>query len=308
MESKSKHVIDLAKEIIDNIELSEIDAQSILLKTTRLARYADAVEIREWLKMEMQGFPSNNPTAEKYMTKTGRWINYDEKKGSWIPLAQIDASIKSQAEKIKQLRIPDANYAAANVAINNIMNALHAVSTEISRLSGIRSRVISLLHDFATTVYYERIFDNLAESIFEEYKKEIDLLIAKNSGDILDQIPSVIARLSDSDKESISQALTTCRRIIDSFANHIYPPSDIPIMLGGNEISLKADKVLNRINAYVSQRCESESRRNKIRQNLKNLYERSSAGVHSDVDAQEARNLFFNVYLLLGEILKLDAK
>lgn len=32
MESKSKRVIELANEIIDNIELSEIDAQAILLK------------------------------------------------------------------------------------------------------------------------------------------------------------------------------------------------------------------------------------------------------------------------------------
>jgi hypothetical protein len=35
------------------------------------------------------------------------------------------------------------------------------------------------------------------------------------------------------------------------------------------------------------------------------LYDRVSTGVHSDVDAQEAINLFFNTYLLLGEILTL---
>jgi len=40
----------------------------------------------------------------------------------------------------------------------------------------------------------------------------------------------------------------------------------------------------------------------KLRQNLQNLYERVSAGVHSDVDEQEARNLFFNVYLILGQV------
>ena len=37
--SKSKHIIVLAKEIIDHKELSKLDAQAILFKCTRLARY-----------------------------------------------------------------------------------------------------------------------------------------------------------------------------------------------------------------------------------------------------------------------------
>jgi len=43
----------------------------------------------------------------------------------------------------------------------------------------------------------------------------------------------------------------------------------------------------------------------KLKQNLTNLYSRVSSGVHSDVDYKEAKNLFLNVYLLLGEILTL---
>lgn len=115
----------------------------------------------------------------------------------------------------------------------------------------------------------------------------------------------MVARLSDTNKESISQALTTCRRIVDSFADHILPPSEETIQIGDKVLSLKADKPLNRLNAYVHLNCESESRKKKIRQNLQNLYDRISTGVHSDIDAQEARNLFFNVYLVLGEILTL---
>ncbi|MFP5082203.1 hypothetical protein, partial [Pedobacter sp. JCM 36344] len=163
-----------------------------------------------------------------------------------------------------------------------------------------------LIHDFATSVFYQNTFDALAENIFDNYKRDIDLLIAQNLGDIIEQIPSVISRLAENNTESISQALTTCRRIIDSFADHIYPATDSSITIGGNELSLKKDKVQNRINAYINNRCDSESRRKKLRQNLSNLYERVSAGVHSDVDMHEAKSLFFNTYLLLGEILSLN--
>lgn len=299
--SKSTHILELAKELIDDIELQKTNAQAMLLKATRLSRYADNDETRSWLRFEMQGFSSNDETSLKYMSKTGRWTEKKENKGYWMPLAEIEANISTQSLKIKQLRIPDTQ----GLNTSNIVTQISTTAKLIAKLEGIKSRVISLIHDFATSVYYEKIFDNLAESIFDEYKKEVDLLIAENSGDIIQQIPSVISRLSDGDTESISQALTTCRRIIDNFADKIFPPSDDTIEIGGNTLSLKVDKTLNRLNAYVHQKTSSDSRKKKIRQNLSNLYDRVSTGVHSDVTASEARNLFFNVYLILGEILAL---
>lgn len=306
--SKSQHIIDLSKEIIDNIELAEYDVQALLLKSTRLARYVENEEIRAWLRFEMQGYVSENELSELYMTKTGRWTDRKENKGYWGPYAQIDATINSYEARLKQLRIPDSSSNYAATLVNNILSQIASVSSVISKLGGVKSRVTSILHDFATNVYYERVFDSLAESIFEDYKKSIDLLIAKNSGDLIEQIPSVIARLSDDNKESVSQALTTCRRIIESFANHIFPPTDETYNIGGNELSLKADKTLNRLNVYIHKNTLSESRRKKLKQNLQNLYERVSAGVHADVDEQEARSLFFNVYLVLGEILTLSSE
>ena len=303
--SKSQHIIELAKEIIDDIELSKSEVQPVLLKCTRLARYVDNEEIRQWLRFEMQGFIIGDPISEKYMTRTGRWTDQRNNKGYWSSLSRIEATIVSESNKLNLLRIPDSSSQYAGIVVNNILTQMTSTSQLISHLGTIKSRIISLIHDFATNVFYEKTFDNVAESIFDDYKKQIDLLIAQNAGDIIEQIPSVIARLSDSDKESISQALNTCRRVIDSFANNIFPPRDETINIGGNDISLKADKTLNRLNAYVHLNSTSKSRNNKIRQNLSNLYERVSSGIHSDVDSQEARNLFFNVYLLLGEILTL---
>lgn len=302
--SKSVHIISLSKEIIDDIELSRIKGQALLLKATRLARYVDDEEIRKWLRFEMQGFNSNE-VALKYMTKTGRWTDKENKKGYWAPLAQIEAEAEAQMKKLSLIRIPDISGDRAVLVIDRITTQMNAATNYISELEGIKSRVLSLIHDFATNVYYQKTFDYVAESIFDTYKKDIDILIAENSSDVLGQIPSVVGRLSDGDKESISQALTTCRRIIDSFANHIFPASNDTINIGGNVLSLKQDKVQNRINAFIHLKSESDSQKKKLRQNLSNLYERVSAGVHSDVNANEAKSLFFNTYLLLGEILTL---
>lgn len=305
MESKSEHIQTLALQIMDDIEISRLDAQSILLKATRLARYVDNSEIRQFLKYEMQGYNSTNPISLLYMTKTGRWIDKKKGTGYWYPLSQVESKIEIEKEKIKQINIPNSGSDYMLRVSMNVTNELNTTSIRIAKLGGVKSRVISIIHDFVTNVYYEKTFDNLAESIFEEYKKDIDLLLAENSGDIIQQIPFAIARLAEKDSEAISQALTTCRRIIDSFADHIFPAQEKTINIGGNEISLKQNNVLNRINAYVFQNSESSSRKKKIKQNLSNLYARVSTGVHSEVDEKEARNLFFNVYLILGEILTL---
>jgi hypothetical protein len=73
-------------------------------------------------------------------------------------------------------------------------------------------------------------------------------------------------------------------------------------------LKLDASKHQNRINAFVHARTLSHSRKQKIRQNLANLYDRVSTGVHGEVTAEEAQSLFLNTYLFLGEILHLELK
>ena len=302
MERKSEHIISLAKELIDDIELTRLDAQSILLKATRLTRYVDNEEVRKWLRFEMQGYASKDEVSLEYMSKTRRWTDKAQGKGYWMPLAQIVALKESFSLKLKGLSIPNTD---STFIANNVSSNINQAASDIARFEGIKSAVLSLIHDFATDVYYERVFDGLAESIFDSYKKEVDLLIARNTGDVLDKIPFVINSLSDAEPESISQALNTCRRIIDAFADNVFPATDDTVEADGNSISLKRDKVKNRLTTYVSQHCDSKSRAKKLRDNLSNLYDRVSSGVHNDIDCEEAKSLFFNTYLILGEILTL---
>lgn len=302
-QSRSEHILALARELLDDIELSRLPAESLLLKASRLARWVGSDEIKYWINLEMQGYNSTNEISLKYMGLTGRWTNIDEMKGYWGPLAQQEAALGAQNIKLKSLTIPDTSGDWALRVMDMYQKQLGNTTSYISTLSGIKSRVLSILHNFVSAIYYEKEFDNLSESIFEKYKSDVDSLISANCGDVLEQIPSVMSRLAEGNAESISQALTTVRRIIDSFADSIYPARETTINIGGNEITLGANKHQNRINAFVHERIESKSRKVKIRQNLANLYDRVSTGVHNDVSAEEARSLFLNCYLLLGEVL-----
>jgi hypothetical protein len=304
-QSRSEHILELSKELLDDIELSRTNVENLILKASRLARWVGSEEVRQWLKLEMGGYNSSDDLSLKYMGLTGRWIDKEKNTGYWGPLAQQEASIDAQKAKLAGMRTPDSSGEWAGVAIANVTRSMSEVANIISRLSGIKSRVLAHLHTFVTEIYYEKEFDNLSESIFEKYKKDVDILIGTSCGNVLEQIPSVMSRLAEGNQESISQALTTCRRILESFADSIFPPIEDTIEIGGNQLSLNASKYQNRINAYIHQRIESSTRKIRFRQNLSNLFDRVSTGVHKDVTAEEARALFLNTYLIIGEILHL---
>ena len=305
--SQSQHILDLSKELLDDIELERLSSDKLLLKCVRLARLAGSEECQEWLRYEMGGYGGSSEISLKYMTLTGRWTNREEKKGYWGPLAEQEAAIQASQAKIASLQIPSLSGDKAWIVSRDIMASMNAAAGTLSKLGGIRSRVLALLHRFVSDVYYEREFSSLAELTFERYKRDVDTLISAACKEVLRKIPSVIDRLQEGDPEAISQALTTCRRIIESFADAIFPPTEDVIEVGGNTLKLDNAKHLNRINAYVSEHTESHSRRQKLRQNLANLYDRACAGVHDGVTKDEAFSLFLNTYLFLGEILTIGS-
>ena len=304
-ESESDHILFLSRELLDDIELQRLDADKLLLKCSRLARLAGTDEIKQWMKLEMEGYNGGKELSDYYMSRTGRWTDFAERKGCWGPLAQIEENIRVQKLRIDVSKVESLSGDGLIGAMRMNRDAQQALASGISSMVAIRSRVLNMLHTFVVGVYYERQFAKVAESTFEQYKKDVDALIAAHAGEVLQKLPSVVARLREGNDEAVSQALTTCRRIIDSFADAIFPPEAGTYNLGGNDLSLEANKHQNRINVYVAERTESKSRRTRIRQNLSNLYDRVSTGVHADVTTEEAFSLFLNVYLLLGEVLHL---
>lgn len=301
---RSEHELELAKELLDDIELSRASTETIILKASRLARLCGSDEFQKWLTYEMRGYPGSEDLSLRYMGLTGRWTDKENKKGYWIPISQIESSIEVKKMQLQSHSTPNVS---GNPHPNRVLSEYYAtianISNLISKYNGIKTRVISLLHSFISDIYYDKELEHLAESIFEKYKKEVDSLITNHARDVLQQIPSVVNRLSENEEESVSQALTTVRRIIDSFADSINPPSEGTYRIGDSELSLGAAKHLNRLNVFVHERVKSKSRKDKIRQNLSNLYARVSSGVHADVSVEEAKSLFLNCYLLLGEIL-----
>jgi hypothetical protein len=320
-DSISKHRLELARELLDDIELSRLSPEQLLLKTTRLARLSGDTEVRTWLGFELVGY-ENTEEGQKYMSLMGRWTDEDKCLGYWSPLAGINGSIAAMQIQIQQLQVPNVqlslssanpneyvagwggrNLAGVSATATNVLSRLQALTSSITDLTSIRSRVVAQVHAFVSNTYYALAFSGAAESIFQRHQVAIDNMLREAAPDVLEKIPSVSERLVAGDAEAVSQAMNSCRRMIKAFADAVYPPSDTPATVDGQQYQVGSDKVLIRIQLFLRSRCPSESRRERLNQTLRRIHERASAASHADVSTDEARSLFLGTYLALGEVL-----
>jgi hypothetical protein len=337
--NKNQHIVGLAEELVEDIERDRLSAERIVYKANRLARAVDDADTLEWLSFELNGYNADDERAIHCLRITGRYLSEDRKNGYFASIGGLEADIKCCQRELEVLRVPDVDYhqtepdpceqqawgdsfrfydprarfdpcdprtGLSRGHPRNILQDILSESTQKSEclcsLETLRSRVIALVHAFAQRVYYEKLFSGLAETIFERYKSEVDALLAATCGEVLKKLPAVYDRLSEGDTEAISHALTTCRRVLESFADAVNPPSDRRIKVDGKAIVLNKQNWRARVREHLNNHFASKSRRERLRHMLDDLANRTGTGVHDDIAPDEAKALLLHTYLFVGEI------
>jgi AbiTii len=301
---RQEEALKLADELLADIELERCTTEQCLLKARRLARLTGNSEWDDFVRFELNGYDGSEESLN-FMDKTGRWTNKAEPQGKWMSLATLESFVTSQKSRLAQMTTPNLSGDYVNTAMSKHLNTQTAVVNAITENHAVISRVRAVLHDFISQAYFELAFSESQATLFEAARIDIDIRIGPLSNTALDKVDSIIDRLNSGNTEGVSQAMSTCRRLIDSIADSIYPPRDEPIELGGNTVKIGPQNYLNRINAYVAERVQSKGRRDRIRRSLSDIYERVSAGVHAEVSIDEAKYLFLHTYIVLGEVVML---
>ncbi len=301
------HALELTEELLADIELSRIPVGAIALKASRLARIVEDTEAQEWVALEIGGYNNTSTAAfDRSMEASGRWSRTDPK-GLTQPVAELDANIAAAEAQLQASTLPSLSGDGMYVTARDTRDAQSGLRQLVGTLAGVRARVLARLYELAARHNYELRFSAHQAALFDDARLRVDRLLAPITSGALEKVDSIYRRLGEGDAEAISQALTTCRRLIDSVADAVHPPSDETRDLGGgNKLKLTKSHVQNRINVVVHDRTSSMSRRKKLRRTLSDLYDRVSTGVHDDVTPDEARYLFLNTYLFLGEVLSLS--
>ncbi|MEQ4609829.1 hypothetical protein ABMX48_26330 [Streptomyces cavourensis] len=298
------HALELADELLSDVELDRIPLDKLLLKGARLARLTSDDEFAKWIKKELSSYSANDFNG-KYWRLTMRGSKKEE--GTYTGAAHLAVYIDTLTMELKGLNLPSISGNYATVATRAALDHIGGVRNAITRHNQVVTAARNVLHDFVSKHYYLLRFSIHQGEMFEAAKKSIDGVLSGMPGDALRKIDSAYANISAGDPEAIAGAMNSVRRLVDAVADAVFPSTDEVRRDGqGNAIKLGAQHRLNRIKAHIDDYVDSKGRGDRMKRAVGDIYARVSSGVHNDVAASEARYLFLSAYVLLGEISSLS--
>lgn len=303
---RQEEALRVAEELLVDIELQRLKASEVVAKASRVARLVGHDGLIEFLGHERSGYPTDG-SATVWIDRAGRWASQEERTFYTQSIAKVEANLAAAEKAVDALR-GGGNFSGdtAYIASRDHDQRIGSHANTAALWSGIRGQVVATVYNMIVEIYHELLFSELQATLFADTQTKVDGSLASLSGSALDKIESVSDRLRDGDPESVSQALTTCRRLIDSCADHVFPAQSAPYEIAeGVPLNVGQQNVLNRLQAYTHRCGCSKSRRDRLRRTISDLYERCSAGTHAEVTVDEARFIFLQTYVALGEILTL---
>lgn len=298
------HALELAEDLLTDIELDRLPVDKQVLKASRLARLVGDDHASEWLQYERMGYASDGPQRNEWrIAGRGREV------GDYVypSVAVLQNYVDARSAQLSQLRIPDVSGDWANAVVVQTTNQIATVTAERLKYDRILVAVSAMLHDFATKWFYALRFSERQGEMFDQAQSAIHALLSDLPGEQLRKIDAAYDNISAGDTESIASAMNSIRRLIDAIADELFPATDETRQDGqGNQIKLGVQQRLNRLKAYVDDYADSKSRADRLKRAVSDVYGRVSTGVHNDVAASEAEYLFLSTYVLVGEIVGLS--
>ncbi len=174
----------------------------------------------------------------------------------------------------------------------------------------------SLIYDYVINIYYQLKFSGISDDIFTRIRENVDKKIGKILPVSVKRFSAVYENLQSENPEDWSNAVHSCRRILNDLADTVFPPKEDKITkVNGKEITnhLGKEHFLNRILTYIQENSISErfsdivgSYLKYIEDRLKGVLKAAHKGTHETIiSREEADRYVVYTYLLFGDIISL---
>lgn len=161
-------------------------------------------------------------------------------------------------------------------------------------------------YKFLTELHDKLKFSGTIASSFDLLKNAVDDRLLDLDPEIAEQLMLAFKAVSSDNKEEWSHALTTCRRLLESLADKLYPASDLVI----GKRTFKQSQFVNRLWQFMNDSIESDSNRDLAQMHvnylgswLEKANKITNKGVHDEVSQLEATKAIFHIYLMLADLL-----
>lgn len=164
----------------------------------------------------------------------------------------------------------------------------------------------SSAHRKASLIYRTIKFKEVPRTSFEFLKTAVDDKLLDLSPEAAEQLMIAFKTVSSDKPEEWSQALTTCRRLIEKVADYVFPAR--AEAYNGKKVG--QSQFINRIWAFMDSTIESQSNKELARYHVEYLgkyiestIKLTNKGVHSELTKVEAIKTVFHIYLMLADLL-----
>jgi len=170
------------------------------------------------------------------------------------------------------------------------------------------------IHSYVSNRYYELRFGTVPEGIFKSTQNRVDKKLSEIAPEAIEQFVSVYDNLESSSTEDWSNAVHSCRRILKTVADALYPPNpggETEVKRNGKSIKIGPDNYINRLMIYIEDHSSSKTFQDIIGSHLEYIgnrldaiYNATTKGTHANITKRdEAERYIIYTYLLLGDIL-----
>lgn len=175
------------------------------------------------------------------------------------------------------------------------------------------ARIRDRLWEFLTETEYELTFGEATAETFDRLRSYVDNQLTTISPPALEQFQVAYRRLKDGGHEDRAHALTSCRRVLKTIADELYPATSEPVIGDdGRARVLGDDKFVNRLLQFVSEKVGKHENGAAVQAALKDVGTRltalndlASKGVHAEVTTYEVDTCVVQTYLVVADVLRI---
>jgi len=321
--------VAISEEIIKDIELSRVSIASTALKTVRLARLLNDFPAQQIFQYEASGYPTEpdgvQPQIWRLLEIAGRTcMQRDPKTKETKPLAYLEsidqlerqieaAKLGLSAAQDREVSVSSANPHQVVLAPAGNVLERQSLHRQITIASGRLADRRAFIHVYSSRRHYELKFSGVAQNVFTAIREAVDRSIGNVVPDAVHKFASVHDNLLSKNPEDWSNAVHSCRRILQDLADAVFPAQkESRTTPDGKSIKLGSDSYINRLVCYADDKSGSARFSELIGSHLHFLGDRLDAvfkaaqkGSHATVSRDEANRYVVYTYMLVGDILRL---
>lgn len=254
----------------------------------------------------------------EYLRQYERWESsrtmMDSKKIHPLSVDQLETLLAQTQQAYDEMQLPP-NLTPIDAAMmsRDLDSARAKLTPSIGSLRNILSKVRQAVHDYLVATEAE-LAAGLDESrFFDQAQTQINSLLNRYVPDAAAKFVAAQESFMKGGDEDISHALMSCRRMIKSLADVLYPANnEDKIGVDGISRRMSDDAYKNRLLQYVREQVGAHKSGPILLAVIADLGKRldaldamASKGVHATPSIAEAQTCIVQTYLLAGDLLAL---